>query len=392
MNLKKAWHFIIAHKLSVIIAAVLIISSIIACVIILANNIPNDTDADISGSENDAVEWPYDEIIVPEDDTLGSYLQTDIHTNMDNNIFMDSLIYTGYNITKHRDDGMLWEYVPSKSKAGLGYLSNISYGAGCSGYETDENCKPNIAEFEKGNLVCASYVTYVYFNYLPNVAGIDTSVLTKPTNSYWANSWYEAAKDWVNKGYSEYIPFTYEVMGEIGSSFIRFKSSREIPVGSIIVFCDPKTSMNRGAHVAVYAGYANGYDWLYHLGNANGPEFCSVQRMNFGPNARWPLAVITPPNILRFSPVLEIELKDDLGNPIVGSEFIIKHLATGKQESLGVTDENGKITKNGLTYGEFELIQNVPEGYINKKASCPIRLSATNNSLKTVSIINVKVP
>ncbi|MBR2937343.1 MAG: hypothetical protein IKB80_02465 [Oscillospiraceae bacterium] len=324
-------------------------------------------------------------------DISTSYLQTDIYTTIDNNIFMDALLYTGYNITKHRADGMMWDYVPSADKRGLGYLSNISYGGGCSGYETDENDKPNIARFEQGNLVCASFVTYVYFNYLPNVAGIDTSALTRPTSSVNANSFYTAAKDWVEKGYSEYIPFEYEVLGALGSSFIKFTPSREIPIGSLIIFCNPKTSMTAGSHVTIYAGSANGYDWLYHVGNQNGPEFCAVQRMNFGPNARWPIAVITPPSNIRFTPVLEIELVDKAGKPICGSEFILKHPTSGKEISLGTTDDAGKLVRTDLSYGDFKLVQIVPNGYSCKSATNSIKISGVNNSYNKVRIVNTKV-
>ena len=340
---------------------------------------------------------PVNPIIYPEElfqyqlpDRYTNYLQTDAYTTIDNNVFMDALIYTGYNITKHRNDGMMWQFVYAEYKKGLGYLSKISYGDGCTGYETDSNGLPNIARFEEGDLVCASFVTYVYFNYLPNVAGIDTSSLAKPNSPVYADDWYTAARDWVAKGYSEYIPFEAYRTGAIGESFINFTPSQEIPIGSIVIFCNPKTSTSSGSHVAIYAGYANGYDWLYHVGNKNGPEFCSIQRMNFGPNARFPIAIITPPNNIRFSPVLEIEVLDKTGTPVVGSEFILKHPTTGKEISLGATDENGKITRTDLSYGDYELVQVVPEGYTCEVTTNTIQLSSVNNSYNKVLIVNTK--
>lgn len=394
------------------IFAIVVSLAIIATLLVL----PRDNDSDLTESQTSDmlnsvpssgtptsssvpdVSVPDDPIIYPEEtvefqlpDIETSYLQTDIYTTLDNNLFMDALVYTGYNITKHRADGMMWQYVPAASKAGLGYLSKITYGGGSSGYETDSNGKPNIAKFEKSDLVCATFVTYVYLNYFPNVAGIDVSELTAPSNSYSANSWYEAAQDWVEKGYSEYIPFEYKTLGGLGSSFIKFTPSREIPVGSLVFFRNPKTSATSAAHVAIYAGSANGYDWLYHVGNKNGPEFCAVQRMNFGPNARWPIAVITPPSNVRFSPVLEIELVDKTGKPISGSEFILKHPTSGKEISLGTTDENGKLVKEGLSYGDYELVQIVPEGYSCQITSNTIKLSGVNNSYNTIRIVNTKV-
>ena len=341
---------------------------------------------------------PEEPILYPEEivefqlpDIETSYLQTDIFTTVDNNIFYDSLVYTGYNIEKHIADGMMWTYILSAEKRGMGYLSDISYGSGSTGYETNSDGKPDIAWFEKGNLVCASYVTYVYFNYLPNVAGIDTSALTRPSYSLDANCWYTAVKDWVAKGYSEYIPFDYEVLGPIGNGFIEFEASREIPIGSIVILCNPKTSMTTGSHVTVYAGHVNGYDWLYHVGTKNGPEFTAIQRMNFGPNARWPIAVITPPNIINFTPTLEIQLVDKAGKPIAGSEFLLKHPKTGKEISLGITDENGKLVRTDLSYGDFELVQIVPEGYSCAVTTNTIKISGVNNSHNKVLVVNTKL-
>ena len=407
---KRIVRFVSVNPVSVAIAAVVLIVTTVVTLSLWRNGPDaaenqssglSSTDASASQSESTAVTeetMAQDSTIYPEEtvefqipDITTSYLQTDIYTTIDNNIFMDALIYTGYNITKHRSDGRMWEYVYSADKRGLGYLSNISYGGGCSGYETDENGKPNIARFEQGNLVCASFVTYVYFNYLPNVAGIDTSALTRPTSSVNAHSFYTAAKDWVEKGYSEYIPFEYKVLGALGSSFIEFTHEQEIPIGSLVIFCNPKTSMTAGSHVAIYVGYKNGYDWLYHVGTANGPEFCAVQRMNFGPNARWPIAVITPPSNVNLTPTLEIELVDKAGNPISGSEFLLKHPTSGKEISLGTTDENGKLVRTDLSYGDFELVQTVPEGYSCNVTSNTIKITGVNNSYNKIRIVNTKV-
>jgi hypothetical protein len=218
-----------------------------------------------------------------------------VQLDLEKNPFFDSLVYTGYNIEKHRADGMMWYYLLASQKRDRGWLSNITYAGGSTGYETTSNGAPDISFFEKHGLVCASYVTYVYFNYLPNVAGIDTSELTKPEKSYSANDWYIAAKDWVDKGYSESIEFEASLTN---AGFIDFSTDEEIPIGSIIAFCDSRNKSDYCSHVVIYAGYENDYHWVYHVGNENGPEFCSVQRMHFGPDPQWPIAVITTPDIV----------------------------------------------------------------------------------------------
>ncbi len=215
--------------------------------------------------------------------------------DLEDNPFWDSLVYTGYNIEKHYADGLMWHYVLAANKRGKGWLSDITYAGGSLGYETTEDGLPDIEFFEDYGLVCASYVTYVYFNYLPNVAGIDTSVLTKPEQSYSANDWYIAAKDWVEKGHSKAIDFEASLTS---AGFIDFDTLEEMPVGSIIAFCDSRNKSDYCSHVVIYAGYQNDYHWVYHVGNENGPEFCSVQRMHFGPDPQWPIAVISTPDFV----------------------------------------------------------------------------------------------
>ncbi len=242
------------------------------------------------------VKWSHEEETVEVSASVESKVEgygkyADAVENLENNIFFDSLVYTGYNIEKHRSDGLMWYYVLAANKRGKGWLSDITYNGGSDGYEMTEEGLPDIEFFERNGLVCASYATYVYFNYLPNVAGVDTSELTRPEKAYNANDWYIAAKDWVEKGYSKMINFEASLKG----GFIEFVEAEEIPIGSIIAFCDSRNKSDYCSHIVIYAGYENDYHWVFHVGNENGPEFCSVERMHFGPDPQWPIAVITTP-------------------------------------------------------------------------------------------------
>lgn len=309
------------------------------------------------------------------------------NSDIDDNIFLDALIYTGYNINKHRSDGKMWQYILAANKRGLGYLSNITYAGGSSGYETSGG-KPDIKYFEKHGLVCASYVTYVYFNYLPNVAGIDTSSLPKPTRSTSANDWYLALKQWVNKGYSRKISFT---ASKTSAGFINFKPSENIPIGSIIVFCDSKNRSDYGSHVAIYAGYKNNYNWLFHVGNKNGPEFCAVERMNFGHDPQWPIAVITPPSNIRMSATVEVSVTDENGKPVSGVSVSLKNSKSGAKIDLG-TSNGTALTKDGLSYGDYTLSFTVPAGYTADSTEKSLKLTTANNSKNTVSIKLTAIP
>ncbi len=305
--------------------------------------------------------------------------------DIEDNIFMDSMVYTGYNLAKHKADGLMWKYVLSKYKKGYGWLSKISYDydGGTSGYETNAQGLPDIAYFEKHDLVCASYVTYVYFNYLPNVVGLDTSFLTKPTNPTLANDWYRCALDWVRKGYSYEIPFT---ASRSGGGEIKFKPSQNIPIGSIILCNDMNNkSSNWACHVSIYAGYKNGYHWVYHVGNDNGPEFCAMERFCYGPDPVWPLSVISPPVNMRFAAKADVVVKDENGAPVSGAKISLK-AKSGRIFELGATNAEGVVTKDGFNYGDYTLTVTAPAGYTAETPTQTVKLTIDNNSLNTINV------
>lgn len=329
--------------------------------------------------------------VVEKKQYIGTDYKYNSNMNVNDNVFLDALVYTGYNIQAQRNSGLMWasgnNYVLCSRKRGLGWLSGITYGGGCTGYETDTDGRPNIRRFEKGGLVCASYVTYVYFNYLPNVAGIDTSVLTRPERSYDANSWYIAANSWVNSGYSRYIDFKTNDGGSINRD-ISFSSAEKIPIGSIICLEDWYKRDGHCSHVSIYAGFSGGYHWVTHVGNANGPEFCAIERMNRKPDPQWPLKIITPPSNIRFSASVEVLVTDGDGNPIKGAVINIESTSNGKVTELGITDENGRVARDGYAYGGYRIIQTVPDGYTCENNIADVSFTTGNNSMNTVKFIN----
>ncbi len=321
--------------------------------------------------------------VVTKPSTSGTY-NYNSNIDIEDNLFLDALVYTGYKLDKHRADGNMWKYILARYKKGLGYLSNITFAGGSTGFETTADGKPNIKAFERGGLVCASFATYVYFNYLPNVAGIDTSSLTRPVRSYSAPDFYAAAQDWVKKGQSYYIGFT----AKDTASGISFSPDTEPPIGSILVFKNYGSSSNAAGHIAIYIGKKNGYHWTIQVGNKNGPEMCAVERYKFGPDPQWPLKIIATPTSIRMTARLELELKDDGGNAISGAEFKLKSAKTGKEINIGKTDAKGKLIKEGLLYGDYTLTQiSAPEGYTLSAAKA-IKLTTADNSNNKVKLEN----
>lgn len=313
------------------------------------------------------------------------------------NIFTDALVYTGYNLEKHNNSGLRWTYILASQKRNKGWLSKIRYGGGSTGYETTSDGKPDIAYFEKRGLVCASFVSYVYYNYLPNVAGIDTSMLAKPNDPKNAHDVYNAALNWVKSGYSELIPFQASISS---GKRIKFRSSKDIPIGSVMVFCktSQKNSSNpRGGHVAIYAGYSKNSEgeenhWVIHVGNDNGPEFCSVERMNADPrDPHWPLAVISAPKNIRFGAALKIDVKDDEGNAVSGVKIDLKD-TKGKSYNLSQTNAEGVTSIEYLNYIDVVATLTLPDGYLCDATTQSIKLTSKNNSLNTISFILKKKP
>ena len=155
--------------------------------------------------------------------------------------------------------------------------------------------------------------------------------------------------------------------------------------------CDARNRSDFCSHVSIYAGYKNGYHWVYHVGNANGPEFCAMERMHFGPDPQWPINIITTPKNLRFDAALEITAKDDSGKPIKGVNFTLKNLKSGKTIKLGKTNAKGVIIKEKLPYGKYQLVQTAVKGYKNKKLTQNIELTTKNNSYNKISVVNTKI-
>lgn len=202
---------------------------------------------------------------------------SDIPEEMTNNVMLDALAYTGYDVQAQRNDGTLFiDYgsrTPSSVLSNIGYASSGSTSA--TGLETNSEGLPDIAYMEERGTMCGGYVSYVLFNYLPNVAGIDTSNLVQPQWPLSPGSIQEAADKWVADGYAEKI---YEAAGGTNFSY-----SGEIPIGSVIIMAGPTDdgsySVWNAGHVCLYAGYYNGKHFVTHVGNSRGPEISTIEGM-----------------------------------------------------------------------------------------------------------------
>lgn len=282
----------------------------------------------------------------------------DIPVKMLDNIYLDALTYTGYKTDVQKADGSIFKTYSGNAPASV--RSGIGYGAGPSGLETvavdnKTGKAPDIAKFKNGGLCCASYVSYVYYNYLPNIARMDVSKIPQPANPRSPISYNSAVENWVKSGGARRIAFTQGTNS--------FTPSEEIPIGSLIIFKHKTTG--EIAHLALYAGYYAGKHFVTHVGNERGPEISTVEGMSKGSYPEVVTQVVVP-KIGEPLGTISVHKTDENGKPLAGAKFKVT-MAEHPEYSflINPTDENGNAKMNmGLPYGKYILTEiEFPEGY-----------------------------
>ncbi|MEE1074520.1 MAG: SpaA isopeptide-forming pilin-related protein [Acutalibacteraceae bacterium] len=311
---------------------------------------------------------------------------SDIPADMLDNVYLDALEYTGYKVQTQKNDGTIFKKYSNSAPASV--RSNISYGTGPSGLETVSNSgtatglAPNIAKFEQSGLCCASYVSYVYYNYLPNIAGIDTSGTPAPSNPRAAVAYKNAAESWISSGIARSIPFAQNSDGS------GFSSTETIPIGSLIAF--KNISSGTIAHVAIYAGYYNGNHFITHVGNDNGPEFCTISGMSKGGSPQV-VALISAPEFVEANGAIEVYKKDTDGNNLSGAVFVATNDTTGTQYKIGPTNANGyAISDDALPFGTYTVKETVfPANYKSYGTTeWKVTVNSNNNGVVRINAVN----
>lgn len=282
----------------------------------------------------------------------------DIPSKMLDNIYLDALTYTGYKTDVQKADGSIFKTYSGNASASV--RSGIGYGTGPSGLETvaadnKTGKAPDITKFKNGGLCCASYVSYVYYNYLPNIARMDVSKIPQPANPRSPISYNSAVENWVRSGGARRILFTQGTNS--------FTPSEEIPIGSLIIFKHKTTG--EIAHLALYAGYYAGKHFVTHVGNERGPEISTVEGMSKGSYPEVVTQVVVP-KIGEPVGTISVHKTDENGKPLAGAKFKAT-MAEHPEYSflINPTDENGNAKMNmGLPYGKYILTEiEFPEGY-----------------------------
>ena len=291
-------------------------------------------------------------------------------SNMLNNVFLNALEYTGYDVQRQISNGTIYRNYGSSGTPNS-VTSNIPYSlsAIASGLETTNSGKPNIRHFENYGLCCGSYVSYVYYNYLPNVAKISTSNLAQPYSKCSVESWETAIRKWIDNGTGKNIGFTQNSNGSL-------KTSSDIPIGSVVIF---KSSSYRYAHVAVYAGYYNGKHFITHCGGDEGPCIQAIDSLYL--YAGQSVKLIVAPNLYN-----DVKLNKSSLTLGKGESYTIKANGNATWSSSNkniLTVSNGKITAKNTGTAMI-----VAKGLNGSKANCmvTVRNAPTSISLNKTNL------
>lgn len=316
---------------------------------------------------------------------------SNIPAEMLDNVYLDALAYTGYNVQAQKDDGTIFKKYGSSAPAAV--RSDITYGTGPSGLETvdDPTTKtgkaPNIAKYEASGLCCASYVSYVLYNYLPNVAGIDTSDTPCPTNPRSSSSYNKAANDWIADGKARRIGFTQNADGS------SFQPDEEIPIGSLVVFKHIPT--DKIAHVAIYIGSYNNRHFVTHVANDRGPEISTVAGMSKGDYPEAVVQIVAPEFVEAYG-AIAVQKRDTDGNALAGAYFVATSVEDADLQFLiGPTDSDGyAISHERIPYGQYICKETVfPVHYrAYGETEWTVTVDETNNGVATFTAVNEIIP
>lgn len=360
---------------------------------------------------------PVDTFYPDEEDPYGIALmaldQSYIPEEMWDNSILRALEYTGYDVQYLKDNGGLYvrQYTGSSILNNApNVLSDIGYwesGACPNGDETIKDSStvtgkaPKISYFESNGLVCASFVTYYLCNYLPNIEGVDTSVI------------YEKAKDLGTDSSNGVYYLTSVTLWKrtldalastSGSGVTKYTDEDEayenLVPGDVIVFSQDGALK----HIAIYAGTCDFYStdgsnsgkfhFIIHVGNSRGPEISTVEYMgSAGAKSSYPTAWYhLDVNDIDDEPgYIEVKKSDPNGKALAGASFTATNQETGDKYTIGPTNSSGYAKSGELPLGTYTVVETVfPDGYkASGETSWTVTLTKdTPNMTITIQAVN----
>ena len=338
--------------------------------------------------------------------------QGSIPDEMWDNAILRALEYTGYDVQRQKDKGQLYQYLyigsrlPNNDSSVLSDIGYWSSGACPNGDETVADSStvtgraPKISYFESNGLVCASFVTYFLCNYLPNIEGVDTSVV------------YEKAKELGTDGNAYYLTTvslwkrTLDALSkETGSGVTKYTSAStaydNLVPGDVVVFAKDDGTLT---HVAIYAGEYNLYygstdlgvkHFMIHVGNSRGPEISIIEWMSTSTGSKASDAVawyhLDFNDIVDATGFIEVNKSTPDGEALAGAYFVATNQSTQDKYVIGPTDSNGYAKSEELPLGTYVVEETVfPTGYTSSgETSWTVTLTEdTPNMTITIDAVN----
>ena len=340
-----------------------------------------------------------------------------IPEEMYDNAILRALEYTGYDVQWLKDKGYLYvsNYIASSLKTNApSVLSDIGYyssGACPNGDETIADSStvsgraPKISYFESNGMVCASFVTYYLCNYLPNIEGVDTSVIYNKVKEAGADDRYDDV--YYLTSVTVWKTALDSLASKTGSGVTKYTSAStayaNLVPGDVIVFSQDGAL----THIAIYAGtydmYTSSrtnlgkYHFIIHVGNSRGPEISTVEYMaDSGSKTSTPVAWyhLEVNDAVDQTGFIEIYKKDPNGAKLSGAKFKAVDQATGDTYYIGPTDANGYAKSGELPLGTYVVTETVfPTGYqASGTTSWTVTLTKdTPNNTITINAVNEKI-
>lgn len=259
---------------------------------------------------------------------------------VNSNVFLDALSHLGYKTSQFTANGKYGSSVPASDRTKIGYNAS-----GATGLEISSG-KPNISAFQSNGLCCASYASYVYFNYLPNVYGLDMSKFAKPSNPRSTSAWHDACEKWVSSGNATKKNIN------VSTNISYMTALDNVAIGAILIFKDSSGY----AHTGIYAGIKNGKHFQTNVGNSRGPEIQLIEGFNKNGNYLTLEGTYTPKIVEdNFPGSVAVKKVDDTGKAVSGAKIGVYSNSACTTKVAEVTTNANGVAIYGFVNGNHTL-------------------------------------
>ena len=299
----------------------------------------------------------------------------DLPAEMLDNVYLDALQYLGYDVAQLKADNKLFQsgYFGSGSYGTSGNLTNSKYWSGIdyddnyvvSGLETSSGL-PNLTRFKQYGLCCASFLTYFYFNYLPNVLGITTA--DSPGLATLREYCNKNTYSWAGAG--KYGQAMLDMVADGKATKVATANNYDdLEIGDIVVWYSSKSQTNPTGfgHVAIYIGTDGTNYFVAHVGNYRGPEISTIEAMDKYANMvfRGGYRPTTPIIPSKDRGQIELTKKDSVtGAVLEGAVFQLIDADGNLIGDPAISDADGKVIFKDLELGTYTVVEtHAPTGY-----------------------------